>query len=343
MLTAATRIRSPLRTRWYNAHGISIVAVSGDDELLAAVDALLQPFISPAPASSTMEYETTRAAISIQIEPMPAPRLLPREARAWLELPPIRLSVDGDAMYLELDGTLVATLCGGSRIIAWLPVERITERWTIAHYVLQPLLMEALRSHDLVMVHAAALADDARVALFPAASGCGKTTLTLAMLRAGFRFLSDDSPFLRLRDGRIEVCGFPERVNVMERTSRFFPELRSYWLAGERDPHREKVPLDVTAVYGACMGETGTPGAIIFPEIVEDETSSVAPLSKTEALFRLLPLAGCSPSPTFAQTQFDLLSRLVRDVPCLTLRTGRDFDALPGVVRQILSDMTRAD
>src|SRR5260221_5967970 len=93
---------------------------------------------------------------------------------------------------------------------------------------LQPLVLEALRPNGFVAMHAAALVDAGAAVLFPAYSGSGKTNLALALLRAGFRLLSDDSPLLRCEAGLVVAYAFSQPLNVAATTAALFPELEPH-------------------------------------------------------------------------------------------------------------------
>jgi hypothetical protein len=65
-----------------------------------------------------------------------------------------------------------------------------------------------------VTLHAAAVARDGRLLLLAGESGAGKTTLTLALLRDGWTYLSDDVAPIDVSTG--EVVPFPKPLGVKE-------------------------------------------------------------------------------------------------------------------------------
>ncbi|MCP4662352.1 MAG: hypothetical protein GY856_43695, partial [bacterium] len=62
------------------------------------------------------------------------------------------------------------------------------------------------------LLHAASLAWNGGGIILPGASGRGKTTLTLALVKHGFRFLSDDVACLDLVNKQVEP--FPRSINL---------------------------------------------------------------------------------------------------------------------------------
>ena len=94
-----------------------------------------------------------------------------------------------------------------------------------SHLILTILLVEMLKRRGCYSMHAAGFSKDGNAILIPGTSGAGKSTLSIALLRGGFGFLRDDMTFLRRGPEGFEVLGFPEDVDVSDRTIGFFSEL----------------------------------------------------------------------------------------------------------------------
>jgi len=87
------------------------------------------------------------------------------------------------------------------------PTESFLERCAI-----HDLLATALAGHDVLLVHASALALDGEAVLFTAPSGTGKSTHAALWRRVyGDRvvMINDDKPLISLRGGVITACGSP--------------------------------------------------------------------------------------------------------------------------------------
>lgn len=323
------------RTTRYAVHGVSITVSAADAALWSAAHALLAAFSAPLGGASSAE----RLAITLaRTAPPDSP---PADARTWMEIDSLRLLTQGDASYLLLDGEYVARLDHVQRHIGiWVRPSATFDSWTITHLVLQPLLTEALRSAGFVALHAAALTYDGQAVLFPAESGSGKTALALALLRGGFRLLSDDSPLLRREQDRVVARAFPEPLNVTPRVLSWFPELRPHLAAslGIAGIASAKFPVASEAVYGDCLAELAPVRIIVFPEPIGRARTHIHSLRKQEALLRLLPLVMTSAQPRYARDQFQLLSALVRGATCYAMDTGRDFERLPALMTTLLRD-----
>lgn len=78
------------------------------------------------------------------------------------------------------------------------------------------------------------------------------------------------------------------------------------------------------------------PAALVFPRITDTERSIIKTMSRDEASREIAPnvvLTKAAP----AQVHLDMLATLVRSCACYYLHTGRDFDALPGLLRQVVA------
>jgi len=80
--------------------------------------------------------------------------------------------------------------------------------------------LSKVRSHYLF--HAAALSSSDRGVILPAASKSGKTTLTLELVKRGFKFLSDDVSAVSKSDHKLYP--FPKRLGLLPQTLELCPE-----------------------------------------------------------------------------------------------------------------------
>ena len=88
------------------------------------------------------------------------------------------------------------------------------------------VLTEGWRHAGWIPIHAGAVARNGRCALLCAQSGGGKTSLTVALIRRGWKTLGDDKLLLRLRDdGSPELRALVHTFNLHPRTRSWFPEV----------------------------------------------------------------------------------------------------------------------
>lgn len=192
-------------------------------------------------------------------------------------------------------------------------------------------MMELLKRRELYTFHATALERHGFGVLIPGYSGRGKTTSFLSLLRSGYRYLSDDHPFLRVDGGHLEVLPFPLKINVTDRTISFFPELRG--AQAETVCHgNPKRFFHFDHVYPGPLGSACEPALILFPRVVDVPHSRLELLSEQTALGEILPHCLLAYDPEVARKEFQALASLVRRADCYRLHFGRDVLALPNLV-----------
>jgi hypothetical protein len=329
-----------MNTHAYLLHGLKLT-ISGEDDILAALKCRLGqlPAAQPGPPTD----------LRFEFHPIPAPSHLgihrPRgPSRRVLELQggEVLYLNASDQLYLDYPGRAQA-LCDTETGEVWVSYSESEagNAGLLAHPFFTIPLAELLKRHGLYMVHAAGLSLDGKGLLIAGAAGAGKTTLTLALLRAGFGFLGDDTIFLCTRAPGLRTLAFPDEIDVTAHTASFFPELQA--LAPASSPAgRPKQPFNLTRVYGAKPTWECAPAVLVFPQVAPAHASVLRPMPKDAALLELI----CNVLRTevhSAQAHLDALAALVKQCRCFRLQTGRDFDALPALLRSVLSQQPPAE
>jgi hypothetical protein len=197
------------------------------------------------------------------------------------------------------------------------------------------LLLFAARG--LYGLHAGGVSRDGCGFLLVGGSGCGKTTLTCALARSGWQYLSDDSVLLRRGSCGVEALAFGRPFNCAPAMFRHFPELG----AGIHYPAQRRAGgkrlVDVTSVYPGRFSGAFQPRVILFPEIAGAPASRLIPLSGTETLLRLLKEgAGLLHNRDSMTAQMSIL----RDLACSTrgfrLLHGADVHRDPSRLSELL-------
>lgn len=196
-------------------------------------------------------------------------------------------------------------------------------------------MTELLKRRGLYTFHATALEHKGQGVLIPGFSGRGKTTSFLSLLRSGYRYLSDDHPFFRLRGTRVELLPYPLKINVTDQTVAFFPELRTASPSVLRSgfPKRHFYAQDL---YPWPVGQPCEPAVILFPQVVDSPYSCLEPLSKKLAMEMILPHSLLVYDAEVARLEFQALARLVQQADCYRLHFGRDVMDLPWLVTPLL-------
>jgi HprK-related kinase B len=127
--------------------------------------------------------------------------------------------------------------------------------------VISMVFAKAMLRRGYVMLHAsAALGEEGGVA-FAAQSGAGKSTMALALVEAGYQFVTNDRLLVRLDNGQVEMVGVPKipRVNpgtllrLSRLTSLLPPEARRRYEHMSPDAlwaTEEKRDVEVDRIFG---------------------------------------------------------------------------------------------
>ena len=204
----------------------------------------------------------------------------------------------------------------------------VARPWVVAHRIFSLTVIELLRCFDAFYLHAGCVSVGERGILICGASGDGKSTLTYALARAGFSFLSDDGVFLRRTPSGIEAFSWPEKIKLDRRSCSFFEELRPW--AESRT--KTEIPLKSTRI--TSVSRLSRPAALIVPVRGAGPSSTIRPIPRHDALARFLGQTIPLLEREGMDRQLDILTELVTTCSCLELEAGTDFDRIPSLVRE---------
>jgi len=229
----------------------------------------------------------------------------------WLEVP------GKAAAWCDLEkNTGIALINSGS----------LNSAWVVGHYIFYPLWAQMLKSSGFYHIHGASVALNGMGLLLPGRAGCGKTTLTINLVRNGFKFLGDDTVLLSRKNGAIIVNGFPEEVKMRVGSIGIFPELD--FLKNANPTHnRPKLHFNMRDVYGDCLLDTTVPQAIILPKYTGEGRTVIRKMPRAEALASMLRYSLFMADPYSNQDHFRILGELVNRTPCYQADIGDDIDA----------------
>lgn len=246
----------------------------------------------------------------------------------------------GDNDFQFTCGDTVITLAAGQAVgyLAddfWAyPVVEQRDFWQRVFFLL-------VRRLDCYFLHANALVapdgTDAGV-LFVGDCGSGKTTLTLGLLAAGWRYVTDDSVLLQL-DGAGGVCAHAVRRGFActAQTATQWPWLAPLFASGIA-LSRHKRLLDVDPLYPAHFLPWCRPRYLCFPRITDASHSQLTPLTPIQTFTTLLgqPRTGILVDPANAGVLLTLFKSLVHQTQGYQLALGQDVLTASPQVSQLL-------
>jgi len=149
--------------------------------------------------------------------------------------------------------------------------------------VSESMVLALMREKGLPCMHAAAIEKYGRGILFPAMICSGKTTLTIELVKEGYRYLADDLVFI---NNDLDALCFPTRIGVTEYTqNRFSDIIKPESLIAV--PYSYKKYFRLENLFPGSIADKCRPDYIIFPS--PGKKTDLKKLSKTEALIKLIP------------------------------------------------------
>jgi hypothetical protein len=173
---------------------------------------------------------------------------------------------------------------------------------------LRTALHYALAAPDRQLVHGAAVGEAGRGVLLAGPGGSGKSTTTLACLRAGLQVVGDDYSAIQLTDGRARAWNLYRSIKVGDRGP------------GDRDDRRtlilgEDLPGEPTEVLDLA--------GVLLPRVTGRASSALIAARPVEALTALAP-STLLQAPQEDRPSFGLLPALARGLPTYHLHLGAD-------------------
>jgi hypothetical protein len=261
-------------------------------------------------------------------------------------LPPFSnpISFAGDMLYFMEDDRLytilpdnVAVICDFSQMKAWgIIQEYLTmDPWVVFQHLFSPAFLEILKKLGLYNLHASTLCQNGRGVFFSGATGSGKSSLAVSLVRSGFGFLSDDITFVSKTDSDLQLLAFPQPIQMWDDAIKRFPELLRVKF-NHATCQGYKKQFRASDVYPDSVQERTSPKALIFPKIIDKKESHLEELSKAKAIVELIPQSLIVAQRTIVKDHLDILADLIDCCDCYRLFFGSDVDSIPKLISDIL-------
>jgi hypothetical protein len=188
-----------------------------------------------------------------------------------------------------------------------------TRHWKM---VIFPMLLSILAgSVGLVELHASCVASGQQGLILLGPSLCGKSTLAMALTKAGFKFVSDDRTFCSVKDGKLVAWGLPRPLKLRRDSGAWF------------DDFRDREPTDIQngdLVFhfdpGLQRASQCEPRLLAFLERDESTDFEMTPMTCSQALSQIEQDL-LAESPEALRVQEETLEQLL-SVSSIMLRYG---------------------
>lgn len=167
--------------------------------------------------------------------------------------------------------------------------------------------------------------------------GSGKTTLTMSLLAAGWRYVTDDSVLLQPTAAGVMTHAVRRGFAATQQTAAAWPWLQPALAAGvSLNPWKTLVELD--PLYPARYVPSCRPGLILFPTIADATQSTLLPLKRLECFTTLIgqPRSGLLVEPATTGTLLALYQTLAEQCRGYQLAAGMDVFQEPARVSALL-------
>lgn len=231
-------------------------------------------------------------------------------------------------------GTLSLLDRSGGRAIFWTrDGERLPEHERGAPF--RAILNGWMGKHGCQLVHGAAVGIGDGAVLLAGSGGSGKSTTALICAENGMSFLGDDYCLLRTRPS-LEVCSLYGTAKVAPKDLARLPGLAAR--VSVASGAHGKALLFLAEAMPEWFARRLPLRAVILPRVSGCAGTSLRAAEASEALRALAPSSIFQLSGA-GEGSFDLLSGMVRGLPCYRLDLGTDFSQIASVVRGVMSEV----
>jgi hypothetical protein len=328
--------KSPHITHFYRAYGLNLLSS-------ASVPGLTDEQADIPPPDIILELDSQPDWVARAIQ-LPSVGQCNKPPVQEAEDPAFTFNVLGHEEFFELayaDGTRFVVDRAAQQIWGTCPAPLTIE--DLATYLLGPIMGFALRRRGILSLHASAICIDGQAVVLCGESASGKSTTAAALALQGFPVLCEDIAALTETGDRLQVeagypriCLWPNAVEDLCGIADALPLLTPTWekrylpLDGRRakfEPHRR--PL--SAIY------------LLAPRVAESDAPRMEDISTRESLLELVQNTYKNRMLDRAQrsTEFDLLARLVTQVPVRRIVPHTDAGRIGALCDLIIIDAQR--
>lgn len=323
MSVLAAQRTSPI-TKFYTI-GERLLAFHFSDEVAArlAEEFIGGMYFTPCPARAARFVHCTVKIF------YGAPPSLPPNCQSF-EVPRGQCYTSGETHFLDIDESRIAVSPANSRLVSvWLGTTAHARHPVAIVNTLSYAVQAALRRSGLYVLHAAGVIEPETGGglVVVGNSNSGKSSLTIRLASAGWRYLSDDMLVLAEEKSTVEAWALRRIFSVSAAS------LANCHLNGldaalgshvNSDPGKRKLEPSIT--FPDRFVESCFPRVLVFPTLTGEAESRLDKISSSEAMARLIrQCPWASYDAGTAREHLRVLGLLAQQSVSFTLDAGRDL------------------
>lgn len=192
-------------------------------------------------------------------------------------------------------------------------------------------LAAPLRRFSHYLLHAAGASNGDNTVLFTGASHSGKTTTSLALMLAGWKYVANDLVLLVPHQDNVQALPTPSELTVRKKTLELLPELREYQRSQRYGSSVNKANATVCTLNLAkiAWARGGPVTTICFPRVTRGPQSHLKEIPAAVGLARLMEESVDRWDRELLDDHVDLLTALCRQCHHYELQLSEDVGRLP--------------
>jgi hypothetical protein len=173
-----------------------------------------------------------------------------------------------------------------------------------------------------------------RCVLLCAPSGVGKTTLTAALLRRGWRTLGDDKTLLQIGQSGVIARGLARRFHLHPTSARWFPELGDFNDCPHYSRWTDKRVVRIEQTWPDRLVDGAIPAAVVQLERSESGLQ-IEPMDRMKTLYTLLRQVAIPSDPEHAQPLVACISRAAAAANSAVIKIGHGIYDDPEIINRL--------
>jgi hypothetical protein len=267
--------------------GERLLAFQFSDEVAArlAGDFIGGMYFTPCPSRASRFVHCTVQIFNGDPPPLPP-------GCQTFEVPRGHCHTNGDEHFLDIDESRIAVLPAASRQVSvWLGTTAHARHPVAIVNTLSYAVQAALRRAGLYVLHAAGVVEPRTGTgiVIVGNSNSGKSSMTIRLAGAGWRYLSDDMLVLAEQDGAVTASALRRIFSVSARSvagSGLNGLEAALGAPVNSDPSKRK--LEPREAFPDAFVESCRPGVLLFPTLTGETGSRVVQLSTGQSMTQLI-------------------------------------------------------